>query len=435
MKALPIHPLEFCEQPERFLQALIAQYGDAFIYESSHGPVHYFNHPDQVAAINRSPNMVRTSALSGFLGYGLLSSEDDYWQSQRQATQPAFHPKCLLGFVDLINHASKGLLSQWDASNSSDYLIEDISKPIRLCTMEIVMRALFSTDLGDRIADWDDASQALLNGLNPLYCSVLNLIPSPEDTNITAALGPHIEFLDNEMYTLISARREDPNPPRDLLTMLLLTQDNESGKPLSDLQIRDEIATMLMAGHETLAASLSWALYELATQPGLGDRLFAENDAVLQGTQPQYEHLEKMPKLAAFLDETLRIYPPVPFLLKRAVNDDSIDGYTIPADGLVLYSPFTVHRHTDFWKDPEVFNLDHFSPNKIKARHSAAYLPFNTGRHKCIGQTFALMEGQLILAHVIQKFEIIESVLEKPAFRPGLTLRPASPINLKVRRR
>jgi cytochrome P450 len=217
--------------------------------------------------------------------------------------------------------------------------------------------------------------------------------------------------------------------------MLLLTQDNESGKPLSDLQIRDEIATMLMAGHETLAASLSWALYELATQPGLGDRLFAENDAVLQGALPQYEHLQKMPKLAAFLDETLRIYPPVPFLLKRAVNEDRIDGYTIPADGLVLYSPFTVHRHTDFWKDPEVFNLDHFSPNKIKARHSAAYLPFNTGRHKCIGQTFALMEGQLILAHVIQKFEIIESVLEKPAFRPGLTLRPASPINLKVRRR
>lgn len=435
MKVLPIHPLEFCEQPERFLQTLIQQYGDAFIYESSHGPVHYFNHPDQVAAINRSTNMVRTAALSGFLGYGLLSSEGDFWQNQRQATQPAFHPKCLLGFVDLINHASKRLLCQWDASKSSEYVIKDISKPIRLCTMEIVMRALFSTDLSDRIKDWDNASQALLEGLNPLYCSVLNLAPSPDDTNISAAIVPHIEFLNNEMFTLISERRKDPNPPRDLLTMLLLTQDNETGKPLSDLQIRDEIATMLMAGHETLAASLSWALYELATQPGLSDSLFAENDAVLKGTLPQYEHLEKMPKLAAFLNETLRFYPPVPFLLKRAVNEDTIDGYTIPADGLVLYSPFTIHRHTDFWKDPEVFNPDHFSPKKIKARQSAAYLPFNTGRHKCIGQTFALMEGQLILAQVIQKFDIIKSVLEKPAFKPGLTLRPASPIDLTIRRR
>ena len=436
LKELPIHPLEFTEYPEQLIQRLIAQYGDAFAYESGHGLVYVFNHPDQVDAINRSANFVRTAVMTGFLGYGLLTNEGDYWQKQRRTAQPVFHKHCMGGFVDIINDATAKLVTQWQAiGGTTGGVVEDCSMPIRLCTMEVVMRALFSTDIRAVIKDWDHASQFLVNGVNPAFCSALNKVPKPNDINLATGTPKHAKYLDKQIYEIISKRRAESVPPRDLLTLLIHSEDKVTGESLSDLQIRDEIATMLMAGHETLAVSLGWAICELASQPVLRDQLSTEVDTVLQGEIPQLEHLTKMPKLVAFLDEVLRVYPSIPFIFRRAVVTDTIDGYTIPADGLILISPYTLHRHKDFWPQPETFNIDNFSHGKNKQRHNCAYMPFTTGKHTCIGKEFALMEGKLILAHILLKIDILGLSGAKPVVKSGLTLQAESPISLKISRR
>jgi cytochrome P450 len=435
LKEMPLHPLEFCEHPEQFLKDLTAKYGDVFAFETSHGRVHVFNHPDYVDVINRNNNMVRNAIMTPFLGYGMLSSEGKYWQNQRRRAQPAFHSQCLTGFVDLINAASSKVVRQWEAFAQGDNVIEDASKSIRLCTLEIIMQTLFSADISETAEKWDAASQGLMNGVSPAFCSSLNKIPKPSDINLSMGTQPYAEFLNGEIKGIIKERRKDSEPPRDLLTLLIHTRDGVTDDPLSDEQIRDEIATMLMAGHETLAVALGWAFCELAEQTELQAQIIAEIDTALKGATPRAEDLQNMPKLAAFLDETLRIYPSIPFIFRRTIVEDTIDGYAIPADGLVLTSPYLLHRHKDFWDQPEVFDIENFTPEKTKRQHPCAYVPFHSGRHVCIGKTFALMEGKLILAQLLQKFCIIGIVGSKPPISHGLTLQAASPISIKIRTR
>ena len=432
---MPIHPLEFCEQPEQFLKDLAAIYGDVFAYETSHGRVHVFNHPDHVNVINRNNNMVRNAIMTPFLGYGLLTSEGKYWQNQRRRAQPAFHSQCLTGFVELINAATNKVVHKWETIAQADNMIEDASKSIRLCTLEIIMQTLFSADISEAAEKWDTASQTVMNGVSPAFCSSFNKIPSPNDINLSMGTQPYIEFLNDEIEGIIKERRKDTEPPRDLLTLLIHTKDGVTDEPLSDLQIRDEIATMLMAGHETLAVTLGWAFCELAEQKELQAQIIAEIDTALKGATPKVEDLQNMPKLAAFLDETLRIYPSIPFIFRRTIVKDSIDGYDIPADGLVLTSPYLLHRHKDFWDQPEVFDIENFTPEKAKRQHPCAYVPFHSGRHVCIGKAFALMEGKLILAQLLQKFSITGLAGQKPAINHGLTLQAESPIKLRIRAR
>lgn len=216
---------------------------------------------------------------------------------------------------------------------------------------------------------------------------------------------------------------------------MLEARDKESGQGLSDRQVRDEVFTLLFAGHETTANALTWALYLLSQHPAMEQRLHAEVDAVLAGQTPTVEHLGALPYTRMVLEETLRLYPPGATIPRRAIAADVIGGFAIPANSLVFLTPYVTHRHPDFWEQPEVFDPERFTPERMAARHRFAYLPFGGGPHLCIGQHFAMMEAQVALAMIAQRYRL--SLVPGQRIEPQVvvTIRPRSGVKMTLRRR
>jgi cytochrome P450 len=213
-------------------------------------------------------------------------------------------------------------------------------------------------------------------------------------------------------------------PDDDLLTMLLEARDPESGDGMSDAQIRDEIITLLIAGHETVASALTWCWYLLAQHPEQLARLQEELDGVLDGRRPTIADLAQLPLTRAIFDETLRLYPPAWIITRRAIAADKLGDGEIPANGLILISPYVVHRHPGFWPEPEQFKPDRFLPGASDGRPRFAYIPFGGGLRLCIGDQFALTEAQLIIAEVARRGRLALVPDQKVVMEPLVTLRP-----------
>lgn len=244
-----------------------------------------------------------------------------------------------------------------------------------------------------------------------------------------------LQTLNGVVYRLIEERRALPDKPRDLLSNLLAARDAQNGDALSDLQLRDEVVTILIAGHETTALTLAWAWHLLTQDLSAMRRLQSEVDQVLQGRLPTMNDLPRLPWSEMVLNETMRLYPPVWVMVRKAVEDDEIAGYPIPAGAFVLVSAYTTHRHPDFWPQPEQFDPERFSPEKTQQRPIYAHFPFAGGRHLCLGLRFALIEGQMILAALAQRFELHALPNHAVVPQPVLTLRQQQGLLLKIEKR
>ncbi len=408
--------------PLAFLGQLIDEFGHVSRYQTRYGPCIFFVRPDHIQTILHSENYLRASLVKVLLGDGLLSIDGPRWRSQRRLMQRDFLPPGVAPFhavmVDQISRTTK----EWHTVAQKREPI-DVAKEMTRLTLRIVVDALFGEDLSeDHCRNLCAAITQILNDVGRLSWTIFG-VPAhftPASTGILAAAK---KVVDSTCYELIARRRAQSPADRrkDLLTMLIQA-DTETGA-MTDLQLRDEIVTMLVGGHETTALSLSWAWKAIAENPEVESRLHQELDEKLAGQLPTLEDLQNLSWTRGVFQEALRLYPPVWYMARVAAEEDTIDGHHIPKGARVLVSAWFTHRHKDFWPNPDRFDPSRFLNPAAQHSHRYAYFPFGGGRHTCLGNYFAQMEGVLILAQLAQQFRVrpLNSHEIKPD--PGITLR------------
>lgn len=419
--------------PFQFLLNLVRDFGDAVCYPTPYGPVYFFNHPEDVRQVLHSANIVRAPLVSLALGQGLIASDGPYWRGQRRLMQPDLHENCLQGFEPLILDSIGKMLAGWKLVEHRSVSL-DIAHEMKLLTLDIVARAMFSTDLSEHAGALCEAIDVMVEDLGFINCTLLNA-PLSISPSRNARFQGALATVDRVVFGLIEERRASHNQTRDLLSTLVDWRDPQTGEGLSNVQLRDEIVTILIAGHETTAIALAWAWHLLAENLPVLRALQREVDEVLNGRLPSIADLPRLPWNESVLNEAMRLYPPVWMMVRRAEKPEEIGGYSIPQDAFVLVSAYTTQRHPQFWENPEVFDPERFTPNTSPKRPLYAHFPFGGGRHLCLGMRFALIEGQLILAALAQKFDFHSLPNSRVVPQPVLTLRQqfGVPMQLEVR--
>lgn len=367
--------------------------------------------------------------LKGLLGEGLLTSEGDFWRRQRRIAQPAFQRGRLVSFVPVMTRATEAAAERWAAAAGSPV---ELHREMLGLTLEIVGRCLVGTDVRATASDVEPALRTNLRDYHDRLFSPFALpewFPTPNNLRLWRAR----RVLDRLVHGVIDARRENPEGHDDLLTRLMSARDEETGAAMSDRQLRDEVMTILMAGHETTANGLTFTFYLLARHPEVAQRLRAELDEVLGGRVPGADDLARLPYTRQVVEESMRLYPPAWALDRRAVAGDVIGGYRIPRGSVVMLSPFVTHRHPDLWEDPQRFDPDRFAPENVRGRHRFAYFPFGGGERVCIGATFALIEMRLVLAVLARRFAFEPEPDPPLELEASVTLRPRHGLRLRVR--
>jgi cytochrome P450 len=383
---------------------------------------------------NYSKGSLTQRFFAPIAGDGLFVAEGESWLSQRRLMQPGFHRRRVAGFGDLMIDATRAMLDRWQEAGAGARL--DVAVEMTTLTAEIVTAALFSTHVSDESRAIAGAITTLLDDVSfrfktPFYPPPV--VPTPRNRRQRRAL----RTLDRAMYGLIAERRRQTTPKDDLLAMLLDARDADTGRGMSDKQLRDEVVTLFVAGHETTATALTWTLYLLSQNPDAERRLQAEVDSVLGGRALAAGDLPALPYTRMVIDESMRLYPPAWITSRQARGADVICGYPIPAGAFVQISPYAMHRNPAYWDEPTRFLPERFAPERAKARPPYAYFPFGGGPRICIGKGFALMEAALVLAAVAQQYRLRLAPGHRVEPETLLTLRPRGgmPMILEPRRR
>lgn len=367
--------------------------------------------------------------LGSVLGRGLLTNEGDHWRSQRRLAQPAFHTRRLSLLADVMSEAAQQEVSDRLLPTADDEAVDMAAEMSRL-TLTIVGRSLLSTDLWTGSNEIGQAVRYFLEYSSrrlKAAAVVPENIPTPRNRKFRRAQ----EVLDQWVYRIISERRESGEDAGDLLSMLMSARDENTGEGMSNKQVRDEVMTMLIAGHETTAAALGWCWYLLSKHPVVRQKLLSELDTVLDGRSPEFQDLPKLSYTQAVFKETLRLYPPVWLIARRTVEDDEIGGYEIPADSRIVISPYLTHRDQHLWPNPEGFDPERFVGDEV-AFEEFVYFPFAGGPRQCIGRDFALMEGTLILAAIAQRCILNLTPGARIFPEASVTLRPSPQVPMSV---
>ncbi len=354
------------------------------------------------------------------LGQGLVTSEGDFWRRQRKLTQPAFHRTRLAGFARSMVRDTADMLDRWAARPITESFC--VHEEMMRLTFRIVGRTLLSTDVD---SDADEIGKAMNVALVYANEYVESIVPIPPfiPTPSNVRFGRAKKTLDRLVYRVIDDRRKNANDESDLLGMLMAIQDAETGEKMTDIQLRDEIMTMVLAGHETTANALSWLWMLLSKHPDVARRVEAEVDAVLGMRPPTLDDLPKLIYTECVIKEAMRLYPPVWIFERQAMADDVVGGYRVAAGTTIGISPWSIHRSTALWENPEGFDPDRFLPT-AKPRPKLAYLPFGAGPRFCIGNAFAMMEAQIIVAMIAQQNRLALVPGQNIELHPVTTLRP-----------
>lgn len=367
--------------------------------------------------------------LKLLLGEGLVTSEGAFWLRQRRIAQPAFKKPRLEIFVETMAAATEALVAQWAARGAETL---DVAEAMNRLALRIAGETLFSRDVTAEAKHIGDAMLAVLERFGPLVSMPL---PYPEYWPFPANLRMWrgIRTLHRVVDEMVAARRAHGGPQHDLLGLLMGATDPETGEAMTDRQLRDEALTMLLAGHETTANALTFALMLLAQHPELQDRAAQEAAETLGDAPIDFEAVQRLTFVRQVLRETLRLYPPVWLIARMPMVADTLCGLPVPAGAYVFVCPFTMHRHPEHWPDPERFDPDRFGPEApVPDRH--VYFPFSRGRRQCIGDRFAELEGVLILGALLRRFRF-EWTEQTVGLVPSVTLRPKAGLRLRVRAR
>jgi cytochrome P450 len=359
------------------------------------------------------------SILGPLLGEGLLISEGEFWRRQRRIAAPAFHAKRVADLVTPITSCTEATLERWCAMTGPF----DIAAEMLALTLDIVARTMFSTDVGAEIASLRRLTDVVV-ALRPSTLDLLGLpqwIRRPQ----TAAYRRAIAEFEALVARLLAERRADGRDRGDLLSMLLAARDPETGEGMSDKQLRDEILTILLAGHETVANALTWTWYLLARSPQAEARLHEELDRVLGGRAPRFADLAELEWTRMVIEEAMRLFPPAHTITRTAIGEDCIGGVRVPAGASITISTYVTHRNPNLWSEPERFDPERFAPDAVARRHRFAYLPFGGGPRICIGNGLALAEAKAILATIAQRYRV--------RLVPGHVVEPIGLVTLRAK--
>jgi cytochrome P450 len=370
-----------------------------------------------------------------FLGNGLLTSDGDFWRRQRRLAQPAFHRQKLAALTHTMIVETASWIDELKQQVSDQPV--NMSQAFMDVTMRIVCKTLFGSDVASQLGGLSSALDTLNHFANQRLLSPVRFPlnwPIPSHKRFRKA-GVQV---DSFIYNLINQRRRlaDADQSDDLLGMLLSTEDEETGERMSDQQLRDECVTLFAAGHETTAISMAWTLYLLTQHPDVLTQLQAESKSVLGDAKvPSPGAFRALPYTMQVIQESMRLYPPAWIMSRLALANDHIGPFMIPADDTALVAPYLLHRDPVSWPDPERFDPDRFAPGGQRDQaHSYAYLPFGGGPRLCIGNQFALMEMQILLAMLVRYFDIKATPNQHIIPKPLITLRPNKPVQIILKK-
>ena len=426
----------FGTDPTGFFRAAFESFGDIVSFRAWPFTSFLVAHPDHIKHVLQENNQayvkgVVIAKLKVLVGEGLFTSEGDFWRRQRRLAQPGFHRQRLAGFVDAMTATTARVLDRWEPRVRSGEAF-DVSAQMSALTLGVVGRTLFGRSLED---ETDQVSAALVEALELMNHRMVSFLPSPIwwPSAANRRLRRAIAALDRIVYDIIERRRRSGEDAGDLLSMLMLARDEDTGETMTDRQLRDEVMTFLLAGHETTAMALSWTWYLLAQHPEIEARVARATADALDGRVPAVGDVPRLQYARQVVEEAMRLYPPVWGFVRQAVRPDAIAGYRIPKGAVVNIVPAVTHRHPVFWTNPDRFDPDHFSPDAVRARPRFAYLPFSGGPRLCIGNEFALMEAALVVAMTLQRYRL-RLTAERPVIEPEvqLTLRPKGGLPMRA---
>ncbi|HZM27815.1 MAG TPA: cytochrome P450 [Gemmatimonadales bacterium] len=423
--------LAFRRDPLGLLQRMARDYGDVSLVRLGNRRVHLLNHPDLIKDLlvteQRRFHKGRGLELAKhLLGEGLLTSEDEFHRRQRRLMQPAFHSQRIASYASaMVQHAER-TSERWSrlVAQTPTPPVVDIHQEMMRLTLGIVGKTLFNTEVEDQAREIGQAiatSMELFRSFTTLpFAPLLERLPLPSTWRFLKAR----ERLDATIYGLIKDRRSTGEDRGDLLSMLLMAQDDEGSGGMSDRQVRDEAMTLFLAGHETTSNALTWTWYLLSQHPAVETRLHAEIDQVLGGRSAVAEDMHRLVYTWQVLAESMRLYPPAWVIGRRAIEDYEVAGYRIPRDSIVLASQWVTQRDARFFPEPDRFDPDRWTEVARAARPRFAYFPFGGGARVCIGEQFAWLEGVLVLATLARRWRPRLAPGHAVALQPTITLRP-----------
>lgn len=428
------HFFKFRKRPTEFLENL-AKLGDVTYLRMYNQPSYFLNHPELIrdllvtshAKFHKGVALQRAKKL---LGEGLLTNEGESHLKQRRMIQPAFHRNRIAEYANAMSFYAERMADEW-----RDGEVLEVEKQMTRLTLQIVGKTLFNADVENEAAEVGDAMNELMRLFNFLllpFSDLLQKLPIPP---ATAARRSH-ENLDRVIYGIINKRRDSGKDEGDLLSMLLLAQDEEDGSGMSDKQVRDEALTLFIAGHETTANALIFTWYLLSQNPEKESKLHEELDRVLAGRIPVMEDVQALKYTESVVAESMRLFPPAWAIGRLSVDDHHFGGFDVPAKSLVLVSPYTIQRDARFWESAEDFIPERWETKSIRqAGQEFIYIPFSRGVRSCIGESFAWMELVLIVATLAQKWKLRVVPEQKFGLNPLMTLRPKYGMKMKAERR
>ncbi|MBS1825298.1 MAG: cytochrome P450 [Acidobacteria bacterium] len=417
------HLAAFRRNPLLFLARMAEQYPDLCYFRLGNQDLYFVNHPDLIkeVLVNQQPNFLKSRILQRskiLLGEGLLTSEGEHHLRQRRLVQPAFHRDRLTGYGASMSQLATRTACSWTQGET-----RDMHQEMARMTLAIVARTLFSADV-DADADAIGESMAAVLGLFQLallpFSDLLVKLPLPATKRFQKAKSQ----LDGIIYRLIEERRASGLDTGDLLSMLILAQDEEAGTGgMTDKQVRDEALTLFLAGHETTANALTWAWYLLSQNPTAEAAFHDEIDSVLGAREPQFDDLPQLRYTRGVFAESMRLFPPAWAIGRMTTREISLGGYRVPKNNIVLMSPYITHRDPRYWPEPLEFRPQRFVADKEAERNKFVYYPFGGGSRICIGERFAWMEGVLALAAIGRRWRL--------QLVPGQTIEPLAQITLR----
>jgi cytochrome P450 len=409
---------------ERMIE-LFARHGDTYrvFVPARESYTYVIHHPDDIkrVLVSNHKNYTKGVGLDRvriLLGLGLMTSEGELWKRQRYMMQPYFHRRVITGFGEIIAQTNDRFLARWEERARRGELV-NLTDEMSELTLEIVLRSIFGRDL-DRI------TQEL--GANPF--DVITREPARD-----LQFAYKFRSLTKLVAKLLARRRAEPAEHFDYLAMLMSARDKENDAPMGDRELIDEVMTLIVAGHETTASALNWTWYLLSQHPLALERLHAEIDAADEIAQPDLKQMEALTYTQQVINEALRLYPPGWLLSRRTIEADVLGGFPIAAGTNVLLPLYLLHRHPQFWPEPEKFSPERFAPEHEAQRPRFAYMPFAAGPRHCIGETFALYEMLAHLYKVARRYRLVYIPDRPLELEAQINLRTRYPLHMRLEAR
>jgi len=426
--------IDFRRDQLGFYESCAREYGD--VVQTRMGPyrILLIYHPDAIEElfVTRSRDFVKSPGvrlLRPLLGDGLFLSEGDTWLRQRRLVQPAFHRQRVAGYGDVMTTFAERHVADW-----KDGDVIEMHAEMMALTQAIVGKTLFDADVSGDAHEAGQAAKVLAEDFG-LRLRSFQLIPYWLPTPRNLRLRRAIRRLDGLIHRIIAERRASAEDRGDLLSMLLHAQDADDGSRMTGQQVRDEVMTMFLAGHETTAVALSWTWYLLAQHPAADTRLADELRAVLGGRAPSVADVPRLKYAGMVVTEAMRLYPPAYGIGRQAARATEIAGHAIAPDDIFIAPTWVVHRDRRWFEEPEAFRPERWAGDLARRLPRFAYFPFGGGPRQCIGNSFAQMEAILLLAAIAQRFRLSLIFGQRITPTPYITLRPEPGIRMLVTRR